>query len=699
MEWEQLRYLYMIASSRKESVKTLKVTMKKIITKVLLVIAVIFFCYIFAVQTPFWVESTEEKLSTMSTEDVELTIIDEETVQLENLIKLNGATYTWIIKNYRNGSSIYGSDQLALAESDVIEFYCDTPEKLTIQAVVIYDNVEYTSTKFQVESDGTVVLQSEEEDTSSIDTTEDITRDISDIVSLAYIGFLLAMVVLYYIVPKRIQWIVLLLASVFFYTLSGIQYIVFILASAIITFWTARKMSAKKVLADQKMKEAPSVKVRKAMKAELQKENRQYLWTALIGTLGVMAVIKYSAFVLSNMNGLFNMSIPIIALLMPLGLSFYTFMLIAYAVDVYRGKYVAEENFGRFFLFISFFPHVSQGPISRYDEVAPQLREYKSLDMNNLCLAAQRILWGFFVKLVLADRIAIFVSAVYDGYESYSWFMLIVASIAYSVQVYADFYSSMEIAIGSAQAFGINLGENFLRPYFATNMPDFWRRWHVTLGTWFKEYVFYPISISKRVMKLSVDTRKKYGANAARILASIPPIMGVWILTGLWHGSSWKFVAWGLFHGMLILLSTAFSQNVQSGLKKIGIKTESWDYKVLQMVKVFMLCTIGRVFFRAGSLTIALKIFWNIITFSNPSSFIELSTIALEAIDYKIIIVATLLLLLVSIIQEKVGSVRTEIGKLNIWIRWTIWLCLIMAVLILGVYGPGTTPVFIYDAF
>lgn len=661
-------------------------------------IIVMIMCFLFAVEYPCGINDIESQLLSITEDDFEVVIIDEETVQLENLIKADGMSYTWDIVNTRNGEQITSSGLLALEENDIIEFSYEELSELKFEAVVVYDGVQYTSNQFSISAEGTVSRTSDE-DTFTYETVDVITRDISDIVSLAYIMFLIVVVLLYYIVPKKIQWTVLLGASVFFYTLSGLHYILFILFSSWITYITARKISMEKVIADGYLKDASSMKEKKQIKAELQKVNSHIRLIGLIGSLGVLGIIKYSAFVIKNINTLTNIGIPVISLLMPLGLSFYTFMLIAYLIDVYRGKYLAEEKFTRFFLFISFFPHVSQGPISRYDEVAPQLTSYRKFNLNNLCLASQRILWGFFIKLVLADRLAILVSAVYDNYEAHSWAMLIIASLAYSIQIYADFYACMEIAIGSAQTFGIKLSENFLRPYFATSMPEFWRRWHATLGTWFKEYVFYPISISKRIMKLSVETRKKWGPNTARIIAAIPPIMGVWILTGLWHGSSWKYVAWGVFHGLLILMSTAFSGNVERILTKIGIKTESWDYKILQMFKVFILCTIGRVFFRAGSLTIALKIFWNTLTLVNPGKLIDFTTIGLEALDYKVIGISVLILLGVSTIQEKRGSARSVIAEANIWIRWILWISLVLAILVLGVYGLGTTPIFIYEGF
>lgn len=671
--------------------------MKQKIKKIALVLAVVVLTLLFSMESPIWNESTKSKLTSMDMQDISITILDDDMVQVENNIKENGLLYTWVITNSINGIVETKDDLLALDYNDVIEFKCEDLAALEIQAVVHYDDYKYTSNTFGVDDNGELYVI--EENASIESSSYFIGRDISDIVSLAYIAFIFVVVVLFYIVPKRFQWKVLLTASIFFYMLSGIQYILFIISASWVTYFIAKKMSSRKKIVDVAIKEEKDSKIKKALKLNLQKENKQLLAIALIVTLGIMIVIKYTDFILTNINSIANLDIPLLNLIMPLGLSFYSFILIAYLMDVYRGKYVAEESFFRFFLFASFFPQISQGPISRYNETSAQLKELKSFDYKNFCFGAQRILWGFFIKLVLADRIAELVTGVYGDYQSQSWIMLIIASLAYSIQIYADFYSSMEIALGTAQLFGIKLPENFLRPYFATSMPEFWRRWHVTLGTWFKEYVFYPISISKRIMKFSVWTRKKYGPNVSRVLSAIPPIMGVWILTGLWHGSSWNFVAWGLFHGTLILLSTAFSQSIEKGLIKIGIKTKSWDYKFLQMVKVFVLCTIGRIFFRTSSISMAFSVMLNTITLSKGNSLFSFGSIDLDFVDYGLLAITITMLLVVSILQEKIGSVREIIENSNIWIRWCIWFGLLFGTIIFGIYATGGSTVFIYDAF
>lgn len=668
------------------------------IFKITTFIILILFCLFFA--NASLLENTEFKdnVQNMEEEDFIITISNQETISIQNSLSGTDVTYAWVIETCINEEVVTSGDTgVALAENEIIDFYYQDVSSVKFQGIIEYDGYRYVSNTFGINDNGEVYLY--DSGTSYVNELDVYTRDISDVVSIAYCLFLLVTVLLYYVLPKKTQPFLLLIASIFFYLLSGIQYFLFVLGSAFIAFVVANKMTKNKKEMELGLVGETSNKVKKEAKANLKTTNKGILWYGLLATLGVMIIIKYTDFLITNINALFSTNIALLYLVMPLGLSFYTFIIIAYLMDVYRGKYDGETNFLHFLLFVSFFPQIAQGPISRYNETSTQFKTPHHFNYENICFSCQRILWGFFIKLVLADRVALLVSGIYGDYTTQSWFMLLVAALCFSVQVYADFYSSMEIAIGSAQLFGITLPENFLRPYFATSMPDFWRRWHATLGSFFKDYVFYPISISKPLMKLSVKMRKKYKNNVARIAASFPPIMGVWILTGLWHGSSWCFVAWGLFHGILILLSTAFSQNIQTFITGLGIKVESLPYKVLQMIKVFMLCTIGRIFFKSSSISMASTIFVRIFTFASGLKLIDTRNVDLGRMDYLILIFVCVLLFVVSLHQEVKGSVRQTIRNRNIFIRWPIWLFLLFFTIIFGIYGVGSISVFIYDAF
>ena len=671
-----------------------------IFLKIISICLVVVVCTLFANDKPFSNDDVLLRVQELTNQDITLTLLDENMLRLENTIQDEGVSYAWIVSPNINGEFEQRKETMQ-RQSPYLELHFDDLSSVSFSAVAYYNNIKYTSAPFSVDDNG--VLSQQKARQTSTQTINPITRNISDIVSLAYVAFLLVTVLAYYIVPKKYQWLVLLIASIVFYTLSGLHYILFILLSSYITFIIAKKINSNNIVYNKVMKDVIDNKEKKKLKTALAKANKRPLVLALIYTLGVMIVIKYTSFVFANINNVFSLNIDVVKLIMPLGLSFYTFTLIAYLLDVSRGKIIAEEKFTRFFLFISFFPHISQGPIARFSEVSPQLMHQIKFNMQNFKFASQRILWGFFIKLVLADRISIFISGVYNTHSEQSWIMLLIASLMYSIQVYADFYSSMEIALGSAELFGVKLKDNFLRPYFSKNMPEFWRRWHISLGEWFKDYLFYPISISKFNMKLSVKSRKKYGANFSRVASVFFPIMGVWIFTGLWHGSSWNFVLWGLFHGTMILMNTIFAQKLERFWGKIGVNINNFFFKLLQMSKVFFICTIGRIFFRSPDVETSFAIMKNIFTFSNPSATLfntaGINFNLTEILNFSSAIIALILLLVVSILKENKIQLREVINNRFIVFRWIIWLVIIFMTVIFGVYGPGTIPTFIYEAF
>ena len=276
-----------------------------------------------------------------------------------------------------------------------------------------------------------------------------------------------------------------------------------------------------------------------------------------------------------------------------------------------------------------------------------------------------------------------------------------VATAAFSIQIYADFSGCMDIATGTARLFGIRLAPNFLRPYFSKTMPEFWRRWHVTLGNWFKDYVFYPISISKFSLDLNKKARKRFGNEFGRIVSSAIPILAVWLLTGIWHGPDWKYVTWGLFHGILIMLSMIFTPYNEKLVQKLHIKTECFSFRLFQMGRTFLLCCLGRVFFRADDFASAIGILKRACTgigwyrLANGKIY----NYGLNQANMTVVIVAMLVLLTVSILQEKM-DVLEALKKQNLVFRWVLIYALLLAVVIFGMYGPGYDPsAFIYEKF
>lgn len=525
--------------------------------------------------------------------------------------------------------------------------------------------------------------------------------------SFVYLVLVFFSVLFYYVFPKKVRWTVLLAANMVFYIYSGWDNFLFLLFSVLISYFAAREMARLYEKMEQDIgQDGLDKKQIKALKEENKKQRRRYLTAGLIGILAILFAVKYTNFALKNICGVIRLFQPsqetlVLKLIVPMGVSFYTFQMVSYLVDVYKGKVKAQRNICKYMLYASFFPSVVQGPIPRYKDLGGQLYRGNDFQFENIRNGALLILWGFFKKLVLAERLSIFVNDIYGNYTSYEGVILALATAAYSIQTYADFAGCMDIVSGTAKLFGIKLAPNFLRPYFSKTLPEFWRRWHVTMGAWFKDYIFYPISISKFSLKMNKNARKIFGNTMGRIISSGFPILVVWFLTGIWHGASWNYVAWGMFHGVLIMLSQIFTPYNEKLSEKLHIPRESFGFRLYQMIRTFLLCCVGRVFFRANGLKEALKIF--IRMFSGAGmQYIgtgQLLGHGLNKANMIVVLAAILVLWMVSMLQERM-DVTEALFRRNIVVRWTLIYLLILAVFILGKYGPGYNSAgFIYEKF
>lgn len=528
--------------------------------------------------------------------------------------------------------------------------------------------------------------------------------------SFTYLVFIAIACAIYYIVRPKYRWIVLLSGNLVFYFASGGDNFIFLLVSVVTSYYVALKMGKNhaefKALKKQGIYDRKELK---EIKQEYAKKRCSYLLLGLFVVIGILVVVKYTNFILGNVTRVMNifgagMDKMVVDLVVPLGISFYTFQMISYLMDVYNGNTKPQENFFRYVLYSSFFPSVVQGPIPRYDKLGKQLEEEHVLDFDNIKEGVMLILWGLVKKLVLAERLAVFVNEIYGNYQNYEGVILMLATAAFSVQIYADFAGCMDIVTGTARLFGITLQQNFLRPYFSKTMPEFWRRWHASLGSWFKDYVFYPFSISNVSLKLNKAARNKFGNEAGRIIAASMPILVVWSLTGIWHGAEWKYVIWGLFHGTLIILSTIFGPYNEKMSEKLHINKESFWFQLYQMTRTFILCCIGRVFFRAGSMSQALGIFKQSFAATGFWRLLngKLFTYGLNEKNMVLVIVVIGLLWFVSMLEEKSGGKTIEkiYGEQHMIIQWIVLYVLLFTVLIFGNYGPGyNAAAFIYEQF
>ena len=524
--------------------------------------------------------------------------------------------------------------------------------------------------------------------------------------------------VVYFLFPvKKYQWTVLLAASYVFYLIAGYKYAAFIVITTLSTWLCALWIDriAAKSSAELKAHKADwDREQKKAFKAAARKKKQHVILIDVALNLGILAFLKYYNFLAGSLGDLLGFvgapfSVPTLKLFLPLGISFYTFQSIGYVVDVYREKVAAEKNLARIALFVSFFPQIIQGPISFYGQLAGQLYAPHRFDFVRLKHGGELILWGLFKKLVIADRAYIAIKTVLGDYLNYSGTTLTFTILLYALQLYTDFSGGVDISRGVCQILGIDLTENFRHPYFATTINDYWRRWHISLGAWMKEYVFYPLAISKTFANASKRIRAtrwgttKVGVHVSRALPTSFASLVVFFLVGVWHGANWKYVAFGLWNGGVIMLSALLEPAFVSLTHRLRINVRHWAFILFQILRTFLIVFIGYVFDVAANLTDSLYTFRMMLLDQSLSrGLAEIGALGLSAADFLILAVCTLALLTVSIIQEKHAgqSLRVMLDSKPFYVRYLLLVIGIMFLLIFGIYGPGYDPAdFVYMQF
>ena len=520
----------------------------------------------------------------------------------------------------------------------------------------------------------------------------------------------------YFLFPKKkYQWTVLLAASYVFYLFAGYKYIAFILFTTVCTYlsalWTERVTDrTKEYLAGNK--DSLSRDEKKAVKEKAKRQKRGILALTLVVNFGILAFLKYYNFLSGSVNALLGgsgASLPILRLILPLGISFYTFQSMGYLVDVYRETVKAERNPFRFALFVSFFPQIVQGPIGIYSDLAHQLYAPNRFDFTRCKHAALLVLWGLFKKLVIADRTIVAINAVTDNYSAFNGTTLAFTIILYSLQLYADFSGGIDISRGVAKLFGVELMENFRRPYFAKDLSEYWRRWHISLGNWFKSYFFYPMAMSKQFNGMSKAIKKskfgatKAGAHIAKVLPTSIASFFVFFMVGVWHGANWKYIAFGVYNGLIIMLAVLLKPVFEWILSKLRINAESFPYRLFRMIRTYLLVLIGYVFDVAPTYSDAMMTFRRFFTDqSYTRSHAEISQLGLDIPNYLLLIVCTLVVFFVSLWQERhpQTTVCEALDRKRFAARFFSFFCLIMAIIIFGIYGSGFNPVdFTYMQF
>lgn len=522
-----------------------------------------------------------------------------------------------------------------------------------------------------------------------------------------FILFLVITVILYYLVPKKLQWIMLLLANAVFYFVAGIEGFIFIGATIISTYLISLKID--KVNSDEKqqIKENKGVwsrEEKKVYKERMKKKRGRWLILGLVFNFGILAVLKYANFVITNTNDIFfggAEKLQLVDLFVPLGISFYTFQIMGYLIDLYYGKYKAERNICKLALFTSFFPQLIQGPISRFGDLSKTLYEEHPLDWSNIRLGLERILWGYFKKLVIADRMLIAVKALIGNTEKYTGAYAFVAMIFYAAQLYADFTGGIDITIGIGQMLGIKVTENFQRPFFSKDVAEYWRRWHISLGVWFKEYIFYPISISGWMMKLTKKCKKIFGDNFGKKIPVYIASIITWFVTGLWHGAAWNFIVWGLGNCLVILISEEFKPLYAKFHSKFPKLKPTTGYKMFEILRTFFIMCSLRMLDCYRDVVVTVKMWLSMFTDFHISDITsgELLNLGLTGKDYILLAVGVFTMFMVSMLQRK-APIRTQISKKGFAFECAIFAVLFITIIVFGAYGIGfDASQFIYNQF
>lgn len=480
-----------------------------------------------------------------------------------------------------------------------------------------------------------------------------------NIVSFEFLVFVLVIIVSYFVLPRKGQWIVILLGNIVFYAYAGIPYITYMVIISLATFLGAHYIEKVSLQGKNQLASASTPEEKKEIKNKTLHKKKSISFVAIILAMGIWAVLKYSNFFIDNVNALFDFveldfGVKNISWVLPLGISFYTFHAVGYLVDIYRNKYPAEKNYAKYLTFISYFPHIIQGPFSRYDELGKSIKEEHRFSYDRLCTGCARMLWGYFKKIVVADKIGIAVTAIFADSSTYSGIYMMFAMCAYGIQLYADFSGYMDIVCGFSHILGIDLAENFRRPYFSKSVDEFWRRWHITLGTWFKDYVFYPVSMGKTGQKLGKWARKKWGAKMGKLVPGYFALIFVWTATGLWHGANWTYLVWGYLNLLVIAISMHLTDFYEKVKAKLHINSENILWKVFCIVRTFILVCFFRFFSAATDIHTAMDMLLN--TFRNMNFEILKTPMTLfvnvEYLDVYFSCIGIVFIVLVDLLEE-----------------------------------------------
>lgn len=526
-----------------------------------------------------------------------------------------------------------------------------------------------------------------------------------ELTSLYFIAFVLLTCLIYYLVPKKVQWCVLLVASLVFFVMSSGILTVYMLAATLIIYLGALWLNKKSEDFDAHKKSMEKAE-RKTAKKQLKKAQKLRLALIVVAVLGILVVLKYCNLgveIANFFNGVFHTGVAFekFSIILPLGISYYSLMAVSYVTDVYRGIIKAEKNPLRVLLFVSYFPHIVEGPFDRYKDLSAQFNVPHKFDYDSFCKGLILVLFGFFKKMVIADRLGITVSEIFNNAQDHSGPAIVIATVMYTFQLYCDFSGCIDIISGVSELFGIKVAENFRQPFFSKSINEFWRRWHITLGLWLKEYVYYPVILSSHFKTVDKFAKKHLKSNhLINVIPAAYALFFVWFSNGLWHGASMKYILYGLYYYFLMMLGELCKPLFEKLKDKFHIKEGNKPFAVFQMLRTFVIVNIGMLLFRSATVGEFVNLLKQSVASFNYLSGAKEVWVVSNGLFFALI--GLIAVLIISIFREKNNNAlfRDLLYQKPFVLRYLVALFLLVFTLSFGIYGSGNdTATFVYAQF
>jgi len=525
--------------------------------------------------------------------------------------------------------------------------------------------------------------------------------------SSVFLLFLAVLLVIYGLMPQKFRPYVLLAGSMAFYGFAGPFFLIYICSTILITYICTMFINRLRSKRDKEAAVTEDKEVRRSIRDKAKIHAKMWVGLCLVVILGILAVVKYTDFAIANVNSVLSLlgyarQFGLLGLALPMGISFYTFQTVGYVIDVYREKTEIETNPLKLALFVSFFPQVVQGPISRFGELSKTLYSGSSLSRHNLARGANRILWGFFKKLVIADRLWPALAVLAANPEEYQGIYYLLGIALYAVVLFCDFTGGIDIAIGAAELFGVRLPENFNRPFYSRSIQEYWQRWHMTMYSWFRDYVFYPMAASKKMLKFSKAARKVVGNDLARRLPVHITLLFVWFITGLWHGATWNFIAWGLANGIVLMISLELAPLYESFNTRFPGLGSNRIYNCFRIFRTFWLMNMIRSFDIYDGVSNTFGMMFSVVSNFSLSEFLEhgVSGLDLPVADYFSAGAGLLVVFWVSWLGRGEVDYRERLDGFVWPVRYVVVGIIFFMTLVLGAYGHGyDARQFIYNVF